>query len=134
MTACKMIQKKVDNFYSSIRHPIYRFQNPMRGAKSRLEALQAVVWRVKGAGDDAVKRWQEVEVKRLEEILQEGNKTGDGLASQVTPARQGEMVERLQEVVKYKICPIVMTWCNTPHQKQIFQTNRAGPWTLKENI
>ena len=55
------------------------------------------------AGEDAVHKWQEMKVERLENIVQEINQTGESLISHLSPARHGEMIERSQEVVKYQI-------------------------------
>ena len=70
-----------------------------------------------------------MKVKRLEDIVQERNKTVEDQVSQVTPARHGEVIQRLQQVVEYNICTIVITRCKTPQEKQILY--RIEPWKLK---
>ena len=131
-TPRERIQKKVENFSRSSGHPIYRSEDPiLRGAESRLQVLQtvlqtvlqvlqAVVLTVGEDGYHAVQSCCEVKVKRLEDIVQERNEGGEGQVPEVTPGGEGEMVERLQEVVKYQICPIVTSRPEAPQEQQIF--------------
>ena len=127
-TPRERIQKKVENFSRSSGHPIYRSEDPiLRGAESRLQVLQTVlqflqtvVLTVGEDGYHAVQSCCKVKVKRLEDIVQERNEGGEGQVPEVTPGGEGEMVERLQEVVKYQICPIVTSRPEAPQEQQIF--------------
>ena len=120
-TPRERIQKKVENFSRSSGHPIYRSEDPiLRGAESRLQVLQTVLLTVGEDGYHAVQSCCKVKVKRLEDIVQERNEGGEGQVPEVTPGGEGEMVERLQEVVKYQICPIVTSRPEAPQEQQIF--------------
>ena len=73
-------------------------------------------------------------VKRLEHIVQERNKTEEGQVSQVTPGGDGDVIERLQQIVKYKICTIVITRHKAPEEEQIFQENTTQSRDLSPHL